>query len=158
MKGFSHDMETLGKHFRTLTKQAMGKHGFAQAELLSHWPEIAGERLAAMCEPERITWPKKQELQGGSLVLRTEPGRTLDVQYAVPGLQERINQFFGYQAVATIKVLQGHVMKQQPRPVQRPVEPDAATLAHLQQIADPDLRQSLTRLAGSLKRSPQHKL
>jgi hypothetical protein len=148
-------METLTKHFRVLTKAAMGSHGFAQADILGQWDVIAGERLAKVCRPERIKWPRVGEQRGGTLTVQTAAGRALDVQYALPELKDRINGFFGYQAISAIKVVQGHALAETPvKPAPNPQEDDIIP-AELAAISDPALQASLARLGRSLKRSPQ---
>jgi len=100
-------METLGKHFRELTKAAFTRHGFAYAELLMQWRAIAGEDVASLCEPERIKWPRySTEKRGGTLILKAAPGRALDLQHETPRIAERINSFYGHTAIATIKIVQ----------------------------------------------------
>ena len=96
-------MERLDKHFEKLTKASFARYGFAYGELMARWPEIVGETLAQYCEPEQIKWPRgagetAQKL-GGTLVIRAEPGRGLDLQYQSHQIIERINQFYGYGAV-----------------------------------------------------------
>ena len=65
------------------------------------------------CEPERIRWPRgageNAQKLGGTLVIRAEPGRGLDLQYQSPQIIERINHFYGYGAIASVKIMQGHV-------------------------------------------------
>jgi hypothetical protein len=149
-------METLGKHFRKLTETAMSRHGFAQADILSQWQAIAGERLASLCQPERIKWPRGENSQGGTLVLKAAPGRALDIQYATPGLIQKINQFFGFEAITAIKITQAKDLKPATRPT--PVAtPTAELLAELETVSDPALKASLARLGASLSRSPQQK-
>ncbi len=103
-------METLTKHFRELTRSAFARYGFAQAELLARWPEIAGEELSQMSEPERIKWPRglvdNAQRTGGTLIIRAAPGRGLELHYEVPRIIERLNRFFGYGAIASIKIVQ----------------------------------------------------
>lgn len=103
-------METLTKHFRELTRSAFARYGFAQAELLGRWPEIAGMELSRVSEPERIKWPRgtgdNAQRTGGTLVVRAAPGRGLELQYEVPRIIERLNRFFGYGAIASVKIVQ----------------------------------------------------
>ena len=85
---------------------------------MAHWPEIVGDPLARQCEPERIRWPRgtgelAQKL-GGTLVIRAEPGRGLDLQHESHQIIERINQFYGYGAVTAVKIMQGHVASGKP--------------------------------------------
>jgi hypothetical protein len=142
-------MEGLGKHFRTLTRAAFTRYGFAYADLLSQWPAIVGEDLAQASEPERIKWPRNgEEKKGGTLILRAAPGRALDLQHEVMRITERINAFYGYGAIAAIKIVQGTFRAGSPGRVQPTLEgADAEALeARLSTIEDPALKQALTRL------------
>ncbi len=98
-------METLTKYFIRLTQPVMGRHGFAQADLLSQWETIAGADVAAACVPSQIKKPR--DGGAGTLVLKAYPGMALDVQYRGPQIIERVNGYFGYQAISAVKVVQG---------------------------------------------------
>ncbi len=155
-------METLDKHFRKLTASVFQKHGFAQGEVLSHWPEIVGEQVAAISTPERIRWPRgHEEKSGGTLNVKVQAGRGLDVEYAAAGIVERVNRFLGYQAVTALKVTQSHnftrtVKAKIPQPIASP-----QVLDRVARVEDIDLQAALTRLGASVSvqnpRSPQAK-
>ncbi len=103
-------MERIDKHFEKLAAASFARYGFAYGELLARWPEVAGTGIAAICRPERIKWPRgggddKRKL-GGTLILKTEPGHGLEVQYQVPLILERVNQFYGYGAISEAVVRQ----------------------------------------------------
>src|SRR5437764_7180361 len=100
-------MESLAKQFRQLTAAAFHRYGFGYAELMPQWAAIAGEDIARICEPERIRWPRNSaEKKGGTLVLRAAPGRALDLQHESHRLAERINSFYGFGAIAAVKIIQ----------------------------------------------------
>jgi hypothetical protein len=144
-------METLNKYFRSLTQASFAKHGRAYAEILSHWPEIVGEKLAEVSSPERVKWPKAAgaDASGGTLIIRSAPGHALDLQHETPHIIERINTFLGFTAVATVKILQGRFEHKPDRPKRPPPLPgqDAAALGRrLSGIADDRLKEALTRL------------
>jgi hypothetical protein len=152
-------METLGKHFRTLTAAAFKSHGFAQADVLARWPEIVGEAIAAAARPERIRWPRTNSgpdngkaTGGGTLFVKAMAGRGLEVQQAVPLIIERINRFLGYGAIMAVKIQQSHEVPEPP-----PQKPEPAHLSEAPQgIAEPDLAAALQRLGGGvLARSPR---
>jgi hypothetical protein len=150
-------METLDKHFRSIAKAAFQKHGFASADLLSHWPDIIGAENAPLCAPDRIVWPRAKaegESPAGTLVLRAAPGRSLDVQYKAEHLLERINTYLGYRAIARIKV-EGTLPHTSPKPDSPPVSPAPA----ISGVEDPDLAEALARLGARVRteksRSPQ---
>ena len=155
-------MERLDKHFEKLTKASFARYGFAYGELLARWPEIVGKGLAQLSQPERIKWPRgagetAQKL-GGTLVIRAEPGRGLDLQYQSHQIIERINQFYGYGAVTSVKIMQGHVstakhLKNKANSLN--VETERTLAAQLEPIADDKLKQALQRLgAGALANKP----
>jgi hypothetical protein len=155
-------MERLDKHFEKLTKASFARYGFAYGELLARWPEIVGEGLARHSQPERIKWPRgagetAQKL-GGTLVIRAEPGRGLDLQYQSHQIIERINQFYGYGAVTSVKIMQGHFstakqLKNKANSLN--VETERTLAAQLEPIADDKLKQALQRLgAGALANKP----
>ncbi len=154
-------METLGKHFCELTKAAFTRHGFAYAELLTQWQVIAGEDVASLCEPERIKWPRHSpEKRGGTLILRAAPGRALDLQHETARIAERINSFYGYAAIASIKIIQAPLTAN-PVPAAKPALDAgraAALEARLRDIADLPLRAALRKLGqGALASASQSK-
>jgi len=76
------------------------------------------------------------------------------IQHVLPEIVERVNRFFGYEAVAKVKLRQGMVQKVQPKtrlaaaPVLR--APSAELGESLREIADPELQAVLQNLAKSL--------
>jgi hypothetical protein len=159
-------METLDRHFRALTGASFAKRGRGAADLMTQWPAIVGEALAAICVPERIRWPRAAgaDAPGGILVIRSAPGHALDLHYQSALIVERINAFLGYQAVASIKVTQGHkALGPASRAAPEPLPPETAEAleAKLAAIADERLREALARLGrgalGKPRVSPQAK-
>lgn len=156
-------METLSKHFREITKAAFARYGFAQADVVANWNAIVGEDLAAVSAPERIRWPRgaaeEARRQGGTLVVRAAPGRALELQYEASRIIAAINSFFGYGAVAHLKVMQavelGTGRRTAPALPEKPVcEQD------VERVEDASLRAALARLGRGVARaksSPQGK-
>jgi hypothetical protein len=141
-------MESLAKHFRHLTEPVFGRYGFAYADLLTRWREIAGTDVARICEPERLKRPRRPEEGGGTLVVRAAPGRALDLQHETSRLVERINGFYGYAAVRQIKIVQGPLKfasSAAAKPQLTPAEADHVEAA-ISGIADPELKDALRRL------------
>jgi hypothetical protein len=155
-------MERLDKHFEKLTKASFARYGFAYGELMARWPEIVGGALAQHSEPERIKWPRgsgeNAQKLGGTLVIRAEPGRGLDLQYQTHQIIERINQFYGYGAITSIKIMQGHLANSKPLTNKDNIIDDKTEEAlelRLQSIGDDRLKEALHRLgAGALARRP----
>jgi hypothetical protein len=147
-------METLDKHFRTLAKAAFARHGFASEQLISQWDAVVGPAIGSICLPDKIKWPKtageNARKTGGTLVLRAAQGLALELQYEIPRIIERVNQFLGYGAVTEIKVLQGQISVKPAKKIAAPVNAKAAAAwrIKIQDIADDRLKAALARLAA----------
>ncbi len=152
-------METLDKHFRELTRAAFARHGFAQAELVGRWPEIVGEELSRVSEPERIKWPRgaaeNMRKTGGTLVIRAAPGRGLELQHESPRIVERINRFLGFGAIETVKIIQAAAWTQS-QPPTRPVPVKKLFEQELAAIEDDALKGALERLGSGVASQKAH--
>jgi hypothetical protein len=144
-------METLDKYFRQLAKAAFAQHGFASEQLISQWEAIVGETISTFCRPERIIWPKtaaeSNRKAGGTLVLKAQSGRGLELQYETPRIIERVNQFLGYGAITAIKIVQSGFAA---KPKRQPVTPVSthAWDEKISDISDEQLKAALARLAA----------
>ncbi len=145
-------METLNKHFSTIAKAAFQRHGFASEQLAAQWSLIAGDTVASISKPDKIKWPTQggAQKQGGTLHLRAQAGRALEVHYEIPRIIERANQFLGYGAITAIKVIQTADEPALLRPAKRPMSAraQAAWNAKLSAIHDEALKASLAKLAA----------
>ncbi|WP_246104820.1 DUF721 domain-containing protein [Sphingomonas xanthus] len=126
------------------------RFGFVQGAVVSRWGEIVGERYARVSAPESIRFPAGRK-SGGTLTLTVEGAHAPLMQHLGPLVIERVNRFFGYEAIAKIAYRQGRVARPA-APPQRPASaPVPAELGvGLRQIADPELRACLESLASSL--------
>ena len=145
--------------------KAAARHGFAEPEVLLRWTELVGERLAGLCSPVKVTYPRGHGL-GATLVVRAPGARAPEVEHLGPQIIERVNQVYGYRAVSRVKVVQttGSAGQFSEPPaafagLDAPSEPTpeaesrAAILAR--DIRDDGLRAALTRMgAHILSRSP----
>jgi len=144
-----------GEHAARILSPALKRRGFAHAEVLQRWPEIAGSALAANSRPERLWWPKSEEEgDGATLHLLVASGWALEVQHLEPMIIERVNRFFGWRAVTRLKLRQGPVKA--PRaarvPKQRPLTaPERAELdSAIAAVDDPALKARLERLGSAI--------
>lgn len=131
---------------------ALGKRGFAEAQLVAQWPAIIGESLAAGASPDRLSFPRG-ERRDGTLHLRVAPGLALEVQHREPVLIERINAFFGYRAVARLALTQGPPAQPAlppPRPRPLKAEERQSLDQRLQAIEDAGLKAALQRLGEAV--------
>jgi hypothetical protein len=126
------------------------RFGFVQGAVVSRWAEIVGERYARVSTPESIRFPAGKKA-GGTLTLAVEGAHAPLMQHLGPLIMERVNRFFGYEAVSRIAFRQGRAAKVEQKP-QRPVSAELPKELGegLRQIADPELRTVLESLAGKL--------
>jgi hypothetical protein len=160
--------KSVGSFLPGLTHKAFEKYGFSAATLITDWPAIVGRELAAVTAPERLKWPRAVEhaeddtnanagkgRPGATLVLRADGSQALAVQYGARQIIERINAYFGYAAVAELRLVQAPV---DPAPgLARPANrPAAQPLTHevasqVASVADAGLRDALARLGAGVR-------
>ena len=107
----------VGSFVPRLTKKAMEKFGFSTAALLTDWAAIVGSDLARYTRPHKLKWPRAVETYGdtpaeqagrpgATLYLQVDAARALDVQYKGRQIIDRINAYFGYRAIADLRIEQ----------------------------------------------------
>jgi hypothetical protein len=158
-------VKAVGSFLPGLTRKAFEKHGFSAATLITDWPTVVGRELAAVTAPERLKWPRPVEYAedgtdgspanakgrpGATLVLRVDGSQALAVQYGARQIIERINAYFGYAAVAELRIVQAPVGEAPAarRPARRTAEPLTHEVAG---VSDAGLRDALARLGAGVR-------
>ena len=154
--------KAIGAFVPAVARAAFEANGFPSAAVLSDWPTIVGRELAAFTAPERLIWPRRPAVpdedgrtsrrsrrtsrSGATLGLRVDGPRALEIQHMTPQLIERINAYFGYGAVAALRLVQAPVRRAAPpQPDALPPEP-AVDERGLDEVDDARLRAALSRL------------
>lgn len=137
---------------------AYARQGFASRELVVRWSEIAGPEIAAHSEPSKLQWPRPVEGQPqepATLVLRVDGPMALEIQHMSDVILQRVNRFFGWNAVGKLALRQAPLSRRSQSPP-RPA-PDARTIESvantLSSVEDDALRDALARLGASIKRN-----
>jgi hypothetical protein len=147
-------LERLDRHFSPVAGKALERFGFAYAEMITNWPAIVGDSMAAVSTPERVRWPRGGEAhegpgRGGTLVIAAEAGHAIELQHDTERIIERINGYYGYEAITALKIRQAGE-KRRPAPKPRPAEMSPADTKRLhndlEAIADEPLKAALERL------------
>jgi hypothetical protein len=147
----------VGKHVGQLTRKIYQAHGFAYAEILTHWETIIGPELAQMCKPQSIRWPRGMEKQtierrklGGTLVIVAAGPCAIELQHDTPRIIERLNTHYGYGAITALKIVQGHFELPEPAiPKTAPKltrEREEELQTRISEIEDKNLKIALTKL------------
>jgi hypothetical protein len=149
---------TIAELMPEIGRTAFRKFGFVQSSVVTRWPEIVGAAHARICAPEAIRFPPGEK-SDGILDLVVVPAHAPMIQHVVPEIIERVNRFFGYKAVARVKLRQGAVKPPAgTRPSAAPpsLRPIPVELGDsLRDIGDPELRTVLESLARSLGEQEQ---
>jgi hypothetical protein len=134
-------------------RTAFRRFGFVQSSVVTRWPEIVGEHHAKVCAPEAIRFAPGEK-SDGILQLVVLPAHAPLIQHVIPEIMERVNRFFGYKAVARVKLRQGAVNPPRAEaaaggpPSLKPIPLELGD--SLRDIGDPELRAVLESLARSL--------
>jgi hypothetical protein len=130
---------------------AFKRFGFVQGAVVARWTEIVGERYAKVSTPESIRFPAGRK-SGGTLTLAVEGAHAPLLQHLGPMIMERVNLFFGYEAVTKVVFRHAGAVRKPaattPRP--RPVPVPRELGDGLREIADPELRTVLESMAGKI--------
>ena len=142
-------------------QQGLRGRQFVSPALLAAWPEIVGERLAGLCMPVQMkAQPKgrsvsrKGEEDGAVLEVRADAAIRIDLDYGQALIVERVNAFFGYRAVAKLRVLARAALDSPPPAAQGPAptvptaQSQEAARRALTGVRDPGLRTALERLGA----------
>ena len=89
---------TLPRGLRGILK----KNGYNYSEIISKWNIMVGEKISKCSYPKSIKM-KKGNLNG-TLVLAIKRGHEIDVEYSKKEIINKINSYFGYQLIETIKL------------------------------------------------------
>ncbi len=159
-----------------LLNKVFSDRGFTTREIVTQWETIVGPELADVTAPERLRWPRQasarddpdapESYESATLHIRVEGPIAIEVQHLAPQIIERINQFFGYPAIGSIRIIQAPVggqirgrsqsdastrsadLSRAPWPRAEPSKPSPPITG----IADPELAAALARLGQRIKR------
>jgi hypothetical protein len=147
----------LSEFANAALNDALKRQGFASAEILARWSEIVGSEIAAHSEPAKINWPRPAgdaPAEPATLVLRVEGPAALEIQHLSAVILERVNRFFGWQAIGQIALRQAPLQhREKAKPLSAPdPEAQARLAASLPADTDESLRAALSRLGAAVKR------
>lgn len=140
-------------------RKASESRGFAQSRLLTQWVEIAGEDIAAICQPVEVSYGRGG--LGATLTLLTTGSNAPMLEMQKEKLRTKVNAIYGYNAIARVRITQtastgfaeGQVAFGHQKPKSK-TEPDPALRQKAAetagQVADNGLRDALARLGENI--------
>jgi hypothetical protein len=91
---------------------ALQRAGFSDATLVLRWREIAGEDIARIAEPVKLS----EGPEGSVLTLKCEAGAAVFLQHQTRDLQERLRTYLGPGRIARIRLIPGELERAQGLP------------------------------------------
>ena len=100
------DLMGLSQVIGSFAYKVVGKKAFAEADVICNWKGIVGDDIASYSKPVKIDF-KKGERIGGILIVETLGGAfALELQLKTKFLLDKVNTYFGYEAVKSLRILQ----------------------------------------------------
>ena len=86
----------------TKVKRILDKKGHMYSETLDNWKYIVGDELFKVCYPK--SFKSSNKLGGSYLNIMVKRGNEVDLEYSKKNIINKINAYFGYEAVKHIKL------------------------------------------------------
>ena len=83
-------------------KRILDKKGQMYSKTLDNWKYIVGEELFKICYPK--SFKSSNKLGGGYLNIMVKRGKEVDLEYSKRNIINKINAYFGYEALKNIKL------------------------------------------------------
>ncbi|MHA1573465.1 MAG: DUF721 domain-containing protein [Alphaproteobacteria bacterium] len=131
---------------------ATAKRGFAKADLISAWAEVAGPRYAALTQPESLRWPRDQAF-GAILTVRVDGPAAVFLQHEADQFISRVNAFLGYAAVSELRIVQKPLGKKPATPgppIELPPAMEKSIRRAVSDVESDGLRSALEQLGRAV--------
>ena len=86
----------------TKVKRIIDKKGHMYSETLDNWKYIVGQELFKVCYPK--SFKSSNKLGGSCLNIMVKRGNEVDLEYSKKNIMNKMNAYFGYEAVKNIKL------------------------------------------------------
>lgn len=132
--------------------KALGKRGLAFGPLITEWAAIVGPHLASRAIPDKLAFPRGTK-ENAVLHVRAAAAFALEIQHQEPLIIQKINGYFGYAAVARLKLAPGAppaVAKKAPVARRLTPEEEGRLAAATSAIEDVELRATLERFGRAV--------
>ena len=152
--------ETLGK----VNKVFSNKYGKIEFLILSKWPQIVGSFFAEHSEPDKISRLTEdfdefdQPIFKNFLHVRVSPAAAVEFQHYKDTIIEKINSFFGYKAIADLRLQQNFIPKKKyeqslkSRSFETTDNEKKLIKREIKNIKDKELEKSIVNLGLSINR------
>lgn len=153
-------MRSFQSLVKRLTTPICQKNGFASASILLDWSKIVSPSFQEYCVAERVSFPPYKRALG-TLYVRTPSHMAPEIAYLEPIILEKINGYYGYQAISRLVIRQGPLTKKKQK-MSQPLEAISSQAQELiekevETVSDEDLKNALHRLGEGILRKEELK-
>ena len=100
----------IGNSLPKIIDKNIKEKNFIEISLIKKWREIIGDDIAKFCWPIKIVFSEINNLNG-IIFLKTMRGKSMEIEFKNEEIIEKLNQYFGYKAIAKISVVQDFGIK-----------------------------------------------
>ena len=83
-------------------KKYLKKGGYNYSNIVDNWTKMVSNKISNACYP--ITVKMEKGMKDGTLVLNVIHGKEMEVEYAKNEIIDKINSFFGYNCIKSVKL------------------------------------------------------
>ena len=153
------DLQSVAKSIMPLARSILGKKGFVEVDNLTDWSGIVGEELAAYTLPQKIDFKPNQKNNGILHLMVPSGAFALEIQHREKFILQKINTYFGYNAVSGLRIIQNASVPLQELLPKEPARPrrklvTAAEENYIEELTHkinhPELKEILIKLGQSV--------
>ena len=154
----------IGETLTRINKNYSSKFGKIEFLILSKWTQIVGSFFADHSEPDKISRITEEfnefdePIYKNFLHVRVSPAAAVEFQHYKDTIIEKINSFFGYKAIADLRLQQNFVPEKKTKRNVNIFDQDiseeekASIKSEIDNIQDKELEKSIVKLGASIKR------
>ena len=159
----------IGESLRTVNQKILYKFGKLEYIIYARWAEIVGAFFMNHSEPEKITifsgnyTENDENNQKKILHVNVTPAAAVEFQHFQNKIIEKINSFFGYQAIHNIKIHQKLINKNRISNMKKSINKDRKIDQKkieikntIHKINDKELEKSLLNLGVSISTNEEN--
>ena len=125
-------------------KKILRKGGYNFSSIVDNWTKIIGKDISSKCYPLKIK--NNKEFDNGVVFLNVLHGKELEIEYEKKNIMDKINSFFGYEIIKSIRlkiIRKNKIIKNKKATLNNS---NLKLESKLKQIKNPELKKNLDKL------------
>mgnify|MGYP001169000540 CR=1 FL=1 len=95
----------VGDSLPKIVNKNISERSFVELSLIKNWNKIIGKEIACYCWPIKMVFSNIKNTNG-IIFLKTKRGKSMEIEFKHNEIIEKLNQYFGYNAVSKISIIQ----------------------------------------------------